>query len=65
MENLTVNVRVDDYKGKVVASFKMNKGDKAATANLTSGIIGKRAIYFEFLSDSKNVIAEFDSFTFD
>ena len=65
LENLTVNVRVDDYKGKVIASFKLNKGDKTASANLTSGVVGKHAIYFEFLSDSSNVIAEFDSFTFD
>ena len=43
----------------------MNKGDKAATAELTSGVIGKHAIYFEFVSDSSSVIAEFDSFTFD
>ncbi|MBO4319603.1 MAG: hypothetical protein J5857_03950 [Treponema sp.] len=65
LENLTVNVRVDDYKGKVIASFKMEKGDKFGKAELTSSVIGKRAVYFEFLSDSKNVIAEFDTFTFD
>ena len=62
---MTVNVRIDDYKGKVIASFKMEKGDKFGKAELTSGIIGKHAVYFEFLSDSKNVIAEFDTFTFD
>ena len=65
LENITVNVRIDDYKGKVIASFKMNKGDKNATAELTSSVIGKHAVYFEFLSDSKNIIAEFDTFTFD
>jgi hypothetical protein len=43
----------------------MKKGDKQATAPLTSGVIGKRAIYFEFLSSSKEIIAEFDKFTFD
>ncbi len=64
-EDLTVKVRVDNYKGKVIAEFKMKKGDTAATAPITSGVIGKRAIYFDFTSDSKNVIAEFDSFTFD
>ncbi|MBP5793896.1 MAG: hypothetical protein J6W46_09685, partial [Spirochaetaceae bacterium] len=65
LENLTVNVRVDDYKGKVIASFPLEKGDKFGKADLTSSVIGKHAIYFEFLSDSKNVIAEFDTFTFD
>ena len=64
-EDLTVNVRVDDYKGKVIASFNMKKGNKTATATLNSGVIGKHAVYFEFLSSSKEIIAEFDKFTFD
>ena len=64
-ENLKVNVRVDNYKGKVIASFDMKKGDTTATAELSDSVIGKHAIYFEFLSDSKNIIAEFDTFTFD
>lgn len=65
LEDLTVKVHVDDYKGKVVACFNMKKGDKTATAEITSGLVGKRAVYFEFLSESKNVIAEFSTFTFD
>jgi len=65
LQDLTVNVRIDNYKGKTIASFTMKKGDKTATAELTSGVVGKHAIYFEFLSPSKNVIAEFDKFTFD
>jgi len=65
LEDLTVNVRVDDYKGKIIATFNMKKGDQKGEAPVTSGIIGKRAIYFEFLSKSSNVIAEFSSFTFD
>ena len=65
LENLHINVRVDDYQGKVIASFDMKKGDKAATSGITSGLVGKRAIYFEFISESQNIIAEFDSFTFD
>lgn len=64
-EDLTVKVHVDNYKGKVISEFSMKKGDSSATAKITSGVIGKRAIYFDFTSDSKNVIAEFDSFTFD
>ena len=65
LENLTVNVRIDDYKGKIISSFDMKKGDKSATSALTSGVIGKHAVYFEFLSSSKAVIAEFNKFTFD
>ena len=64
-EDLTVKVRLDNYKGKEIACFNMKKGDKQATAPLTSGVIGKRAVYFEFLSSSKEIIAEFDKFTFD
>ena len=64
-EDLTVKIRLDNYKGKEIACFHMKKGDKQATAPLTSGVIGKRAIYFEFLSSSKEIIAEFDKFTFD
>ena len=65
LEEITVNVRVDDYKGKVVASMKMSKGETEKTADITSGIVGKHAIYFEFLSDSADSIAEFVRFTFD
>jgi hypothetical protein len=65
LQDLTVIVRVDDYKGKEIASFNMKKGDKTATAKLSSSVIGKRAVYFEFVSNNSGVIAEFDSFTFD
>lgn len=34
------------------------------TADLTSGIIGKHAVYFAFLSEQEGAVAEFDSFTF-
>ena len=47
------------------ACFDMKKGDKTATTQLSSGVIGKHAVYYEFTSDSSSVIAEFDSFTFD
>ena len=65
LQDLTVIVRVDDYKGKEITSFNMKKGDKTATAKLSSSVIGKRAVYFEFVSNNNGVIAEFDSFTFD
>jgi hypothetical protein len=65
LQDLTVIVRVDDYKGKEIASFNMKKDDKTATAKLSSSVIGKRAVYFEFVSNNNGIIAEFDSFTFD
>ncbi len=59
---MTVRVRVDSYRGKVVAEFEMKEGDTAFSALLVSGIIGRRAIYFEFSGEGE---AEFSSFTFD
>ena len=57
---MSVRVRVDSHRGKIVAELDMNSGEN--TAPLTSGIIGKRAVYFEFIGDGE---AEFDRFTFD
>lgn len=65
LQDVTVNVRLDTYDGKIISSYNMKKGDKEFTAPLTDGIIGKHAVYFEFLSSSKEDIAEFDRFTFD
>jgi len=65
LEDITVNIRVDDYKGKVIATHDMKKGDKKFEAQVTSEVTGKRAIYFEFISKSDNIIAEFSTFTFD
>lgn len=68
LEDLIIQIREDDYQGKIISSFEMKKGDSIFESNLSSGIIGKHAVYFEFLSknpDSKNILAEFDYFTFD
>lgn len=65
LEDITVNVRLDDYKGKVVASMKLKKGETSKTADITSGIIGKHAVYFEFGSESAEAAAELVRFTFD
>ena len=65
LENIAVNVRLDEYKGRIISSFTMAKGEKAATAELSCGVIGKHAVYFEFLSESGESIAEFVRFTFD
>ncbi len=63
--DITVNVRVDDYQGKIVATMKLNKGETVKTADLTSGIVGKHAVYFEFRSEQSSEIAQFVRFTFD
>ena len=65
LADITVNVRLDTYDGKIISSYSIKKGDTEFTAPLTDGIIGKHAVYFEFLSSSKEDIAEFDRFTFD
>ena len=38
--------------------------EQEKTAELTSAVIGKHAVYFEFLSEETGAIAEFDRFTF-
>ena len=58
-----VNVRVDSYHGRIVSSVEFNKTDTTNTQTLDSGIIGKHAIYFEFILEEGTV--EFDKFTFD
>lgn len=59
---MKVRVRVDNYHGKIVAELGFDPEDTAKSAPLTSGIIGKRAVYFEFSGSGE---AEFDAFTFD
>lgn len=63
--DITVNVRVDDYRGKIVATMHLKAGETSKTANLTSGIVGKHAVYFEFRSEHSCEIAQFSRFTFD
>ena len=65
LADMTINIRIDSYQGKVIASGKMAKGDNQFITELTSGVIGKHAIYFEFLSNSNENIAIFNKFTFD
>ncbi len=63
--DLTVNVRIDDYKGKVVATLNYAKGETTKTAPLCDAVIGKHAVYFEFVSEAEDTVATFDKFTFD
>lgn len=62
---LKVNVRIDSYRGRLVASMDFVQDEWEKTVALDAGVIGKHAVYFEFLSEEDGVIAAFDRFTFD
>lgn len=64
-DKFTVNLRLDSYKGRVIAAFDITRDDTSFTAQLTTGVIGKHAVYFEFLSEDNESTAEFIDFTFD
>ena len=61
---MRVLVRLDSYRGRVIACLDFTGTDSEKTAAVTSGVIGKHAVYFEFLSDEAGEIASFDRFTF-
>ena len=63
--DLGVNIRLDDYRGRVIASMELKKGEAEKSCTISSGVIGKHAVYFEFVSDSDGAVAEFSRFTFD
>lgn len=63
--DLTVLVRLDSYKGRVIASGDFSKSEVSKTLDLSAPIIGKHAVYFEFISKKDGVIGGFDKFTFD
>lgn len=60
-----VLVRLDSYKGRVIAELDFDSSANVSTAELTAGIIGKHAVYFEFVSDDAEKSFGFDRFTFD
>ncbi|MBR3741962.1 MAG: family 43 glycosylhydrolase [Clostridia bacterium] len=61
---MRVLVRLDSYRGRVIACLEFSGEDHEKSAALTAGVIGKHAVYFEFLSDETGEIASFDRFTF-
>lgn len=63
--DLTVNIRIDSYKGKVVATLNLANGETTKTAPMCDAVIGKHAVYFEFVSEAEGTVASFDKFTFD
>lgn len=64
-KDMLVKVRIDSYRGRVIACFTAESSVNEITAALNCGVIGRHAVYFEFISDEEGVIAEFDRFTFD
>lgn len=62
---LKVNVRLDSYKGRVIASADFAGGESEVSAPVTAGVIGKHAVYFEFVSEDPEADHIFDRFTFD
>ncbi len=57
----TVRVHIDDWRGRVAAELELAPQKTQCCAPLNFGIIGKHAVYFEFLGDCG---AKFDWFTF-
>jgi len=64
-KDVKVNVRLDSSKGRVIATLDFYGDKKAQTEKLNSGVIGKHAVYFEFLSEDKSEVYTFDRFSFD
>ena len=61
---LTVNVRIDSCRGRIVASLDFLEAEYEKTARLDTGVVGRHAVYFEFLTDAGGIAASFDRFTF-
>ncbi|MCD7747184.1 MAG: methyltransferase domain-containing protein [Firmicutes bacterium] len=62
--DVTVNVRADKYDGEIIASMCPGRAESVKNAPITSEIVGRHAVYFEFLTD-EDVTAEFVRFSFD
>ncbi len=60
-----VQVRLDSYRGRIVATIPFDGTEKEKTAELLTGIVGKHAVYFAFVSEDDNESFTFDRFTFD
>ena len=62
---LTVRVRIDSYRGRVVSEMSFETGEYEKKAALTAGVVGRHALYYEFVTKEDGAIAAFDRFTFD
>lgn len=65
VKKLKVRLHIDSYNGPVVADLIFHGNSNEAKAMLQAGVIGKHAVYFEFVSDDSEEIYSFDRFTFD
>jgi Glycosyl hydrolases family 43./Carbohydrate binding module (family 6). len=61
----SVRIRLDSCRGRVIAELDFSGEEDIRTAALTAGVVGKHAVYFEFLSAEPGEIASFNRFTFD
>ena len=61
---MRVLVRLDSYRGRVIACLDFSGENPESSAALTTGVIGKHAVYFEFISEEAGEVASFDRFTF-
>lgn len=59
----TVNVRLDSYNGVIISSLVFDGKEAENSAELKKAVIGKHAVYFEFILGDGTV--EFNRFTFD
>ena len=57
-------MRIDSYRGRIVASDTFACEEVSKILDLNTAVIGKHAVYFEFLSEETGAIAEFDRFAF-
>ena len=60
-----IKVRIDSYKGRVISEIDLDGNDTVKSAALSTGVIGKHAVYFEFCSEDTEETFVFDRFTFE
>ncbi|MBR6380972.1 MAG: family 43 glycosylhydrolase [Lachnospiraceae bacterium] len=61
----TLRLRLDSWRGRIAAVMPLDGDKREASAQVTAGIVGKHAVYFEFLSEDPEREFAFDRFTFD
>ncbi len=58
-------VRIDSYRGRIVSELDFDGNNIECSAPLTVGVIGKHAVYFQFVSEDKEEEFSFDKFCFE
>lgn len=61
---LKLQVCTDSREGRIIAETGVEPGGTEMTLPVRSGIIGKHAVYFVFMSEQEGPIANLDRFTF-